>query len=117
VSRRDVHSTLYILHEIRIVKVRFLTLLSMSILAFLVLGAIIGWIAGELVRGSGFGIASNVFAGIFGAVSGGFLFNLFGVETSGMVGNLIMAALGAFVLLFMLNLFGLGSRTNIYVHH
>jgi uncharacterized membrane protein YeaQ/YmgE (transglycosylase-associated protein family) len=78
----------------------------MSLLWFIIIGAVAGWIAGELTRGSGFGLLGNIIVGILGALLGGFLFDLFNVSTYGLVGNLVMSVIGAVVLLFLLSLFG-----------
>lgn len=77
----------------------------MDIVWFLIIGGIAGWIAGEIVRGDGFGIVGNVVVGIIGAVLGGLLFNLLGIGTYGLLGSLVMAVIGAVVLLFLLNAF------------
>lgn len=77
----------------------------MEIVWFLIIGGIAGWIAGEMVRGDGFGIVGNVVVGIIGAVLGGFLFNLLGIGSYGMLGSLVMAVVGAVILLFLLNAF------------
>lgn len=77
----------------------------MDIVWFLIIGGIAGWIAGEIVRGDGFGIVGNIVVGIIGAVLGGFLFNLLGIGTYGLLGSLVMAVIGAVVLLFLLNAF------------
>lgn len=75
----------------------------MDILWFLIIGGIAGWIAGEIVRGNGFGIVGNIVVGIVGAVVGGFLFSLLGIDAYGLVGSLVMAVIGAVVLLFIIN--------------
>jgi uncharacterized membrane protein YeaQ/YmgE (transglycosylase-associated protein family) len=78
----------------------------MELLWFLIIGGIAGWIAGEIVRGSGFGVVGNVIVGIVGAVIGGLLFDFLGVGEAagfGLIGSLITAVIGAVVLLFILN--------------
>jgi uncharacterized membrane protein YeaQ/YmgE (transglycosylase-associated protein family) len=76
----------------------------MEILWFLIIGGIAGWIAGEVVRGHGFGLVGNIVVGIVGALIGGYLFSAFGVTSYGLVGNIVMAVIGAVILLFVLNL-------------
>lgn len=78
---------------------------SMDIVWFLIIGGIAGWIAGEIVRGDGFGIVGNIVVGIVGAVLGGMLFNLLDITAYGLLGSLVMAVIGAVVLLFILNAF------------
>ncbi len=79
--------------------------LIMDIVWFLIIGAVAGWIAGEIVRGDGFGLVGNIVVGIVGAVIGGFLFGILGISAYGLTGSLVMAVVGAVVLLFLLNMF------------
>ncbi len=76
----------------------------MSLLWFLIIGLAAGWIAGELMRGDGFGLLGNIVVGVVGALVGGFLFDLLGISAYGLIGSLIMAVVGAVVLLFLLNM-------------
>jgi uncharacterized membrane protein YeaQ/YmgE (transglycosylase-associated protein family) len=68
-----------------------------SLISWLIIGALIGWIAGELWVGHGFGLTGNMLVGIVGSVIGGFLFGRF-FGTSG-IGGLISSLFGAIVLL------------------
>jgi uncharacterized membrane protein YeaQ/YmgE (transglycosylase-associated protein family) len=77
----------------------------MEIIWFLIIGAVAGWIAGELVKGNGFGLVGNLVVGIVGALIGGFLFNALGIATYGLIGSLVTATVGAIVLLVLLNMF------------
>jgi uncharacterized membrane protein YeaQ/YmgE (transglycosylase-associated protein family) len=45
----------------------------MSLIIFLAIGAIAGWLAGQLIKGGGFGLIGNIIVGIVGAIIGGFL--------------------------------------------
>ena len=78
--------------------------ITMDVIWFLIIGAVAGWIAGEIVRGDGFGLVGNMVVGIVGAVIGGFLFGLFGISAYGLTGSLVMSIIGAVVLLFLLNM-------------
>ena len=70
-----------------------------SVLVFLAIGAIAGWLAGLIFTGSGFGLLWNIIIGIVGGVIGGWLFgNFFG---SGWVGSIITAMVGALILLII----------------
>lgn len=75
-----------------------------SLFIFLVIGALAGWIAGNLMRGGGFGLLGNVAVGVVGAVLGGFVFDFVGVSAGGFVGSLITAVVGAAILLFAIGL-------------
>lgn len=71
---------------------------------FLLIGLIAGWIAGQLMRGRGFGLLGNLITGVLGALLGGYLFDVLGLSAYGIVGSLIMAVIGAVVLLFLISL-------------
>lgn len=81
---------------------------AQSLVMFLVIGAVAGWIAGLLMRGGGFGLLGNIVVGIIGAFVGGFLFGLLGISAGGLAGSLITAVAGAAVLLFVVGLFKKG---------
>lgn len=70
------------------------------LLAFLVIGAAAGWIAGLLFKGSSFGFVGNLVVGIVGSFVGGFLFSLLGLGATGIIGSLVTATVGAVVLLW-----------------
>lgn len=74
-------------------------------LGFLVIGAIAGWLAGNLMKGGGFGLFGNIIVGVIGAVVGGWVFGFLGVTASGFIGSLITAVVGAGILLFVVGLF------------
>lgn len=76
-----------------------------SLIIFLLIGAAAGWLAGQLMRGGGFGLLGNIVVGILGAVIGGHLFRLVGVSAGGgLIGSLVTAVAGAAVLLFVVGL-------------
>jgi uncharacterized membrane protein YeaQ/YmgE (transglycosylase-associated protein family) len=74
----------------------------MGILAWIVVGLIAGWLAGVVMKGSGYGIVGDIILGIVGAILGGFLASaLFDVENavSGFnLTTLLVAFLGAVIL-------------------
>lgn len=76
----------------------------MSILWFLIIGAIAGWLAGLLMKGKGFGLFGNIVIGCIGALLGGFLFGLFGISSGSLLGSLITALVGAVVLIYVVRL-------------
>ena len=84
----------------------------MSIIWFLIIGVLAGWIAGELTRGSGFGLLGNLIVGIVGALLGGFLFDILDIGPYGLLGQLLMSVIGAVSFLFILSFFG-GVRREI----
>lgn len=76
---------------------------------FLIIGAVAGWIAGQLVRGHGFGFWVDMIVGVVGALIGGFLLSVIGIETYGLLGQLIASAVGAVVLVLAIRAFS-GNR-------
>src|SRR5215470_1016324 len=71
-----------------------------SIIVMLVVGAIAGWLAGQIMRGFGFGLLWNIVIGIVGAFIGVWLLTQLGfVPFSGFVGSIVNAVIGAVVLL------------------
>lgn len=79
-----------------------------GIIAWILVGLIAGWIAGNLTRGRGFGCLANVVIGILGALVGGLLFSLAGAEgTAGFISSVAVATIGAIILIAVARL---GSR-------
>ena len=80
----------------------------MSILAWIVVGLIAGWLAGKVTRGSGYGLIGDIILGVVGALVGGFLAtNVFGMGNmvSGInLTTLIVAFLGAVVVVVVVGL-------------
>lgn len=76
-----------------------------GIIAWLIIGAVAGWLAGLIVRGGGYGIIGDIVVGIIGAVVFGWLFGASGIAVgSGMIGSIIAAVIGAVILIFVLRL-------------
>jgi uncharacterized membrane protein YeaQ/YmgE (transglycosylase-associated protein family) len=78
----------------------------MGILAWIVVGLIAGWLAGEVMSGDGYGLIGNLIIGIVGAVLGGFvageLFNVTDPLTGFNLTTLIVAFLGSILLIIIL---------------
>jgi uncharacterized membrane protein YeaQ/YmgE (transglycosylase-associated protein family) len=77
---------------------------STSLLMFLAIGGLAGWLAGQIMKGGGYGLLGNIVVGVVGAFVGGFLFKLLGLSASGLIGSLITAVAGAVALLFVVGL-------------
>lgn len=75
-----------------------------SLLIFLAIGAVAGWLAGVLMSGGGFGLLGDIVVGIIGALVGGVLFGALGISAGGLVGAIVTATVGAVVLIFILRL-------------
>jgi uncharacterized membrane protein YeaQ/YmgE (transglycosylase-associated protein family) len=76
-----------------------------SLLIILIVGVIAGWLAGQLVRGAGFGLIGDLVVGIIGAFIGSWLLPKLGIHLGvGVVSTIINATIGAVVLLLLIRL-------------
>ena len=75
-----------------------------SVIAWIIIGAIAGGLAGLMVKGYGFGLIGNIVVGIVGAGIAGILAPRLGLYTASTGGNIIAATLGALILLFVIGL-------------
>jgi uncharacterized membrane protein YeaQ/YmgE (transglycosylase-associated protein family) len=77
----------------------------MHLIGFLILGAIVGWLAGKIMSGRGFGILWDVILGIIGSFVGGLIFSLiFGTQPTGLVISFIVALIGACLVVAVVHL-------------
>lgn len=67
-----------------------------GLLIFIAIGAVVGWLAGILMKGGDLGLLGNIIIGIVGAIAGGVLFGLLGL-----IGSIFTAIVGAAILLFL----------------
>ncbi|RWA71382.1 GlsB/YeaQ/YmgE family stress response membrane protein [Mesorhizobium sp. M1C.F.Ca.ET.193.01.1.1] len=73
-----------------------------SLLVFIIIGAIAGWLAGLIVSGFGFGLIGNIIVGIIGAFIAGWLFPRLGFAIGGgILASIIHATIGAVILLLV----------------
>ena len=77
---------------------------TLNILWFLIIGIAAGWIAGQIMKGSGFGVVGDLVIGAIGGLLGGYLFSLLGINLGGLLGQLITAVIGAVVLIALIRL-------------
>jgi uncharacterized membrane protein YeaQ/YmgE (transglycosylase-associated protein family) len=76
-----------------------------AILIILIIGAVAGWLAGQIVRGMGFGLIGNIVVGIVGAFIAAWLLPRIGIVIGGgMIASIINATIGAVILLVILGL-------------
>jgi uncharacterized membrane protein YeaQ/YmgE (transglycosylase-associated protein family) len=74
-----------------------------SLIVLLIVGAVAGWLAGQIVKGGGFGRVGNIVVGIVGAVIAGFLLPRVGLTIGGGIpAAIIHATLGAVILLVLI---------------
>src|SRR5207237_1263170 len=77
----------------------------MHLIGFLIMGAIVGWLAGKVMSGHGYGIIWDVVLGIVGSFAGGFVFSLiFGTQPTGLVISFIVALIGAIILVAIVHM-------------
>jgi uncharacterized membrane protein YeaQ/YmgE (transglycosylase-associated protein family) len=76
-----------------------------TLLVFLIVGAVAGWLAGLIVKGHGFGLVGNIIVGIVGAFLAGWLLPMLGIAIGGgIVAAIINALIGAVILLAIIGL-------------
>ena len=81
-----------------------------SLLIILGVGLIAGWLAGQIVQGTGFGIVGDLIIGIVGAFIGSWLLPQLGIHLgSGIIAAIINATIGALILLLIIRLVGGGG--------
>ena len=82
-----------------------------SLIAILFVGLVAGWLAGKIVRGTGFGIIGDIVVGILGAFIASWLFPRLGIHLGvGIVSEIIFSAIGAILLLLIVRLIRTGGR-------
>jgi uncharacterized membrane protein YeaQ/YmgE (transglycosylase-associated protein family) len=71
----------------------------MNILEWLVVGLIAGWLAGQVMKGGGYGVVVDIILGLVGGVVGGWVFGQLGIwPGGGIIGSLVVAFVGAVIL-------------------
>jgi uncharacterized membrane protein YeaQ/YmgE (transglycosylase-associated protein family) len=78
-----------------------------GLIAWIIIGALAGWITGKLMKGSGFGFIMDMIVGLIGALIGGFLsshLGLGGVGDHGLIMSIVIAVVGAVILTLLLRL-------------
>jgi len=76
-----------------------------SIIIWLIVGAVAGWLAGMVVKGGGYGLLGNIVVGIIGAVIAGWLLPRLGIFIGGgFIAAIIDAFIGAVILLLIVRL-------------
>jgi uncharacterized membrane protein YeaQ/YmgE (transglycosylase-associated protein family) len=71
----------------------------MNFLLWIVVGLIAGWLAGQVMKGGGYGVAVDIILGVLGGFLGGWLFGQLGIwPGGGMIGSIIVAFVGAVIL-------------------
>ncbi|HET7681132.1 MAG TPA: GlsB/YeaQ/YmgE family stress response membrane protein [Xanthobacteraceae bacterium] len=88
-----------------------MTISMEALLVILLVGLAAGWLAGQVVQGTGFGLVGDIIIGIIGAFIASWLFPTLGVRLGGgIIGTIIAAAIGAIILLVVVRLIRRGGR-------
>jgi uncharacterized membrane protein YeaQ/YmgE (transglycosylase-associated protein family) len=75
-----------------------------SLLIFLAIGALAGWLAGLILKGRGFGLLADIGIGCLGALIGGWLFRALDIHVGGFLGAIVTATVGAVVFIVVIRL-------------
>ena len=74
----------------------------MSFIYYIIIGAVAGWLAGNIMKGGGFGLGMNILLGIIGGVVGGWVFGMLGISSDGgTIGSLVTSVVGAVLILYV----------------
>ena len=77
----------------------------MSFLEWIVVGLIAGWLAGQVMKGGGYGLIVDLILGILGGILGGWIFGVLGIwHGGGAIGSIIVAFIGAVILVWITRL-------------
>lgn len=77
---------------------------------WIVIGIAAGWLAGQVMKGSGYGLIGDLIIGAIGGLIGGWVFGLLGIRSSGLWGALITSVIGAILLLVVVRALRGGRR-------
>jgi len=75
-----------------------------NLIYFLLIGLVAGWLAGKVMKGSGYGLFGDLVIGVIGAYLGAWIFGMLHIAAGGTIGLLVTAFVGALVLVWLLRL-------------
>ena len=81
-----------------------------SVIAWVIVGLIAGWLAGTVSRGRGFGCIADILIGLVGAILGGWIFTKLGIFGGGLLYSIAAATIGAIILVAVARLFSGGGN-------
>jgi uncharacterized membrane protein YeaQ/YmgE (transglycosylase-associated protein family) len=79
-----------------------------SVIAWVIIGLIAGWLAGTVSRGRGFGCIADIILGMVGAVIGGWIFEKLNIRGAGLLYSIAAATVGAVILVAVARIFSGG---------
>jgi uncharacterized membrane protein YeaQ/YmgE (transglycosylase-associated protein family) len=78
---------------------------QMSFLTWIIVGLIAGWLAGQVMKGGGYGVLVDIILGILGGILGGWIFGMLHLwPGGGIIGSIIVAFVGAVILVWITRL-------------
>jgi uncharacterized membrane protein YeaQ/YmgE (transglycosylase-associated protein family) len=81
-----------------------------SVIAWIVIGLIAGWLAGTISRGRGFGCIADIILGMVGAILGGWIFMKLNIQGGGLLFSIAAATVGAVILVSVARIFSGGGK-------
>jgi len=82
-----------------------------SSIYMVIIGALAGYVAGNLYKGENYGLLGNIVIGVIGSVVGGYIFKLLNIKLdNGFIGSLVTATVGAIVALWLIQRISGGNR-------
>ncbi|HKE33730.1 MAG TPA: GlsB/YeaQ/YmgE family stress response membrane protein [Candidatus Acidoferrum sp.] len=75
-----------------------------GLLYTVIVGLIAGWLAGQVMKGGGYGALVDIILGILGGILGGWLFGVLGLHAGGLIGRIVVAFVGAVILVWLTRL-------------
>lgn len=76
----------------------------MAFLTWIIVGLIAGWLAGQVMKGGGYGILVDIILGILGGIIGGWVFGMLGLHAGGLIGSIVVSFVGAVILVWITRL-------------
>ena len=77
----------------------------MGLLYFMIVGLVAGWLAGQVMKGGGYGIIADIILGTLGGIMGGWIFGTLGIwPGGGLIGAIVVAFVGAVFLVWITRL-------------
>jgi uncharacterized membrane protein YeaQ/YmgE (transglycosylase-associated protein family) len=73
----------------------------MGLIWSLIVGAIAGWLAGQFMKGQGYGLVVNIILGLLGAFVGDLVFGVLGIDATNLIGRILCATVGAVVVIYL----------------
>ena len=81
-----------------------------SVIAWIIIGLIAGWLAGTISRGRGFGCLADIVLGMVGAILGGWIFTKLNIQGGGLLFSIAAATVGAVILVSVARIFSGGGK-------